>query len=325
MVLLRLLIKPWGVLLSKRFAVVGLAWWGLGPEEIAKEISHAQAPCDALVLWDIRRKMDRVVMDSPLADAEGFRRVRNFTKRSEKTYRAIFVMSPHRYSVRMLQQLKSACQQLVALLGDDPIGPRSVGGECWDYFDMVLVADEKWTSQIPSTSAQLSVMPWGSTLVASEFVDADVYVPESLVLVGTPYPQRIALAEKLSKQYPLTLQGGGWPQIPGTMLRAPAPRITTLGQLRENREMVVNVHHDQFYRGLNPQFFDYAAAGIPQLVVHADDLDTYRLGLCGAPMEGNLHTSDLLNDAAIKDLTARIVAAVREEYMFHSCVARFVS
>jgi hypothetical protein len=263
-------------------------------------------------------------MGSPLAKAEGMRRIRKLIKSSRGNYSAIFVMSPHRYSAQMLRELKSGSQQLIALLGDDPVGPRSVRHECWDYFDLILAADKEWTRNIPPTVADRRVMPWGSTIVDTELVDANVYVPESLVLVGTPYPQRVALAKSLASRYPVTLQGEGWPQIPKTKQRPSASRRITLDQIRRNRELVINMHHHQFHRGLNPQFFDYAAAGIPQVVVHADDLDTYRLGLDGLLIEGSFYASDLLKDTAISDLTKQVVASVREAYMFHSCVGRFV-
>lgn len=310
--------------MSTRFAVAGLSWWGLGPEDIALQMSHAGASCDSLILWNIRRRLDRLMMESPWAKIEASRRLKRFLEPNDD-YRAVFVASPHRFSAEMLRSLKSKTTELIAILGDTPVGARAVESKCWRLFDQILVADEAWLDRIPETGAIRGTMPWGSTLVNADLLNADSYTPESVVLVGSPYPERIELAQLLAREEPLVLQGNGWPELPGVILRPASSRIATLEQVRENRELVVNVHHKQFDRGLNPQFFDFAAAGIPQVVVHANDLHTYRLGLGVNSLEGSLDGARLLSNPSIRRMNIETISKVRNSYMFHSCVGRFVN
>lgn len=314
-----------GEILSDKFAVVGLSWWGLGPEEMALELTHAGMDCDAFVLWDIRRRVDRKLMDSPLGFAEGARRARSIARSSQGGYRAVFVTSPHRYTAAMLRTLKTVSIELIALLGDEPVGVRAVKRECWDIFDRILAADERWLLHIPPTGAHRGTMPWGSTLMADELLEASPYRPESLVIIGAPYSERIELAERLAQKFPLTLQGDGWPALPGVRRRPASSRLETMTEVRRSRELVVNIHHSQFARGINPQFFDYAAAAIPQVVVHADDLDRFRLCVDNEVLEGYLSESDVLHDSDLASLNERVIRVVRRSYMFHSCIRRAVT
>lgn len=310
-----------GGILAARFAFVGLSWWGLGPEDMALSLSHFGASCDAISLWNIRRRSDRIVMNSRWAPLVANRRLSAI--RESQAYEAVFVMSPHRLNADMLRNLKSRCGELIAVLGDEPIGARSVDDECWGEFDAILAADENWLRGVPPSTAKIKVMPWGSTLVDSDLINASPYRPESIILVGSPYPERVAVAQHLVHRAPVTLQGDGWPNIPGVAIRPPSSRIDTLKAIRENRELVVNIHHKQFLRGLNPQFFDYAAAGIPQLVVHADDLFRFRVGIGEDSIEGSLRDDELLYNQSIRDQNLKLIAEVRESYMFYSCVERF--
>lgn len=311
--------------MSERSAIVGMSWWGLGPEEMASEMSNSGEPCDAVILWNIRRRVDRVMMQSSWSMIEGARRLRRIKALPTRHYKAIIVISPHRFNVRMLRFLKSRSHQLIALLGDNPVGARSVTDDCWSLFDKILVADESWSEGIRPTGGNLAVMPWGSTLVNQEILNAGTYRPESLVLVGSPYPERVELAQRLVESDALTLQGNGWPSVAGTSLRASNSRLLTLETIRNKREMVVNIHHKQFHRGLNPQFYDYAAAGIPQVVVHADQLDRYRLGMDGHVLEGTLGVESLLMNSAIQGLNEEIIRRVRKSHMFSSCIRRYIN
>lgn len=255
-------------------------------------------------------------MESPWSLVEASRRLGRIRALPSGHYKSIIVASPHRFSVGMLKLLKSRSQRLIALLGDEPVGVRSVKEECWATFDKILVADESWIGSIPATDGTVAVMPWGSTLVDEQMLNAPTYKPESLVLVGSPYPERVSLARMLADKATVTLQGSGWPTIEGTTVRGSSSRLVTLESIRKNRELVINIHHKQFRRGLNPQFFDYAAAGIPQVVVHADQLDRYRLGMS----EGSLAAESLLASTAVQGANEEIIARVRKSQMFSSCI-----
>lgn len=305
-----------------RFAVAGLGWWGVGPVEMAQAMTRNGDTCDSVILWNIRRRLDRLLMSSPFSGIEGLRRLNASCLSRHESYRAIFVVSPHRFSLRMLRSLKSRCAELVALIGDAPLGARRVETTNWSIFDRVLSADESWLRLIPDGCSVKGIMPWGSTLIDPALLSSDTYEPSSVVMVGSPYPERIELAKQLVGRSKLILQGTGWPNIPGVILRPSASRLATLEQIRANRELVVNVHHDQFDRGLNPQFYDFAAAGIPQVVVHADDIFTYRLGLDSLSQDRSFLDQDLLLDERIQSVNSELVAKVRNSYMFHSCIKR---
>ena len=261
-------------------------------------------------------------MESRLAPVIAARRLSSLGAHGASMYDAVFVMSPHRLNARMLRYLNSKCDKLFAVLGDDPVGARSVRDDCWQEFDGVLAADESWLRNVPPSYAPRVVMPWGSTLIDPNLLSGEPYVPKSVVLVGTPYPERVALARHLLRKTEVTLQGDEWPAIPGAKLRPSSSRQETLSAIRENRELVINIHHSQFTRGLNPQFFDYAAAGIPQLVVHADDLLRYRLGWAGQQFEGSLDDDELISDPKLHEQNLKIISLVRDKYLFHACVER---
>lgn len=311
--------------MTARFAFVGLSWWGLGPEEMARAVSHFGPSSDSINVWNISRRSDRWMMDSRWAPFVAARRLSSLGSHDAATYQAIFVVSPHRLNVDMLRYLKSRCEQLIAILGDDPVGSRSLRDECWAQFDGIFAADEYWLRDIPPVPAKCQVMPWGSTITDSDLINADPYTPESVVLVGSPYPERVAVAQHLVRRNPVTLQGDAWPDIPGVKNRPSSSRLETLNAIRENRELVVNIHHKQFRRGLNPQFFDYAAAGIPQVVVHTDNLLRYRLGMGHDLIEGTLLEEGLLLSPIIQAQNLRFISIVRDKYSFHSCIERLIN
>ncbi len=290
---------------------------------MAAQMNKSGVLCDAIPVWDIRRRWDRALMDSPLADAFGRQRIIGRLRQlGIKSYDAILVLSPHRFSVRSLQTLKEHGSLLVAVLGDDPAEKRAVSNQRWSLFDRILSADASWLERVVTVPSQTGIMPWGSTLINEDLLSAQPYEAQSLVIVGAPYRERVRIAETLASQGPLTLQGSAWPGIPGACLRPSSPRLETLKEIRRNREMVVNIHHPQFKGGLNPQFFDYAAAGIPQVVVYADSPETYQIGLGVRKLQGNLNHQMILHNPQLRDLTSHVVDGVRESYLFHSCVER---
>lgn len=309
--------------MTRRLGFVGLAWWGLGPGDMAAAMENAGYFSDSLGLWNIRSRYERLVLKSPFSSFVAMQRLKEFAgdgKRPE--YEAIFVISPHRLSLRMLSYLKKRSRYLVGVLGDDPVGARAVSESCWNQFDLVVAADNQWLDRLSGFQGKRRIMPWGSTLLDPALVRSDVYTPESLVIVGAPYPERVHVAINLAARNALTLQGDDWPSIDGVHRRSSSSRARTLNAIRKNREMVVNIHHKQFQRGLNPQFFDYAAAGIPQVVIYADDLAKFHVGLSGHDIQGRLEADQLLRDEQVLRHNQFVVSQVREHYMFHSCIER---
>lgn len=308
--------------MANRVAFIGLNWWGLGPADMATSLSHVGYESDSLGLWNIGSRSDRLLMESAVSPAVAMWRLKRFLRASgSAALDAIFVMSPHRFGPQMLSYLRGRCTYLVALLGDDPVGARAVSSECWNHFDLVVAADEVWLERLRGFEGRRKLMYWGSTLLDSELISPGVYKPDALVIVGAPYPERIEVAQTLATQNPLTLQGAGWPAMMGVRTRSSRTRAETLHLIRENRELVVNVHHAQFKKGLNPQFFDYAAAGIPQIVIYAHDLERFTIGV-DRDMEAQILDGDLLQDEHMLEQNRKTTRIVREQYMFHSCIER---
>lgn len=288
---------------------------------MARALNQAGQIADHVEIWNLQSRLDRQLMPSRTASVVASRRLRRGLDHTGG-YHAIFVVSPHRFSYKMLSYLRTRGRNLVALLGDDPIGPRSVAEECWALFDVVASADESWLTRVGTQCSTRRVMPWGSTLDDPQLLAAEPYGATSLVLVGAPYKERVAVAESLARRYDLVLQGDGWPAVPGARLRPSESREGTLYRVRSNRELVVNIHHSQFNAGRNPQFFDYAAAAIPQVVVYPNSLTQYSLGLSEPVCYDLFDDANLLANRELHEANRKLVANVRANYMFNACIER---
>lgn len=244
--------------------IVGLSWWGVGAVEMAAAVrgsTHVE-------LWDLTRRSHRIAMGSPVGKYISSVRLHRAMRRQERVLgRAdwIVVTAPHRLNVRDVRLLRAQTGRLIALLGDDPRGVREVRAEVIARFDKVAIADGAWVASLPR-GAPAVVAPWGSTLPDDQLAAVVRYQPEVLAVVGSAYAERVALARRLSRDFPL-LTVGSWPSLPNTRQLPAMGRLQTLAELRRSRALVVNMHHSQFVSGFNPQFADYALAKIPQVLV----------------------------------------------------------
>jgi hypothetical protein len=301
--------------------VVGLNWWGIGPDEMSEALSAADFPAHSLPLWDLERRTHRMLMKTRLGDLALLLRYAG-RLRTEPNLSWTVVVSPHRAPAWLLRELKRRSDIMVALLGDDPVYPRGVADEAWRSFDIVLSPDADWLAAIPD-GVRAEVTGWGSTLTDNELLESAEYSPERLILVGTPYPERVTVAQRLAATDRLTVQGRGWDLGLNVEIRPPGERLATLSGIRREKGLVVNVLHPQFKSGVNPQFFDFAAAGIPQVVVFADDLDRWYVGGRTGPT-GIFASTDLLSTPQIAAANGELIASVRKTQMFPTILSKFL-
>lgn len=306
---------------ATRGIIAGLSWWGVGPPQMAKKLTQEHISANPLVLWDIRKRLHRAQMDSPVAGCISVLRTREFIRRQTKSDWTI-VVSPHRFSPRVLKLLANRTEVMIAFLGDRPVASRELSSKQLDFFDKLIVADSSWLCDGISNSLPTAVEPWGSCLSDPELLNAGAYAPESLIVVGTPYPERVAFVNALARNHRIVVQGSAWEGKVTCKVLEAAPQVETIKRIRDQRQMVVNIQHGQFATGLNPQFFDYAAAAIPQFVVDAGRENLERVFeltpdthvRVGGKISGDMEY--------VKSNAAQIADIVRGDYMFQHTVER---
>jgi hypothetical protein len=272
-------------------------------------------PAFALGMWDIRTRIDRVLMDSPISNYV----VEQRTKRQlSRPLCAAIVTSPHRLTPSIADLLRNQDYPVIALLGDNPVGERCIAEDVVSAFDRIYTADESWTPNV--SCRDVRVMTWGSTITGRDLLNAAGYVPESVAIVGAPYDDRVEAAKSVvAAGYNLLLWGDAWRReyIQGAEVHPSTERLETIRQLRQARSLVLNVHHRQFSTGMNPQFFDYAASAVPQLILKHGNAGSSELGKA---IEVNLasieHLDRLLRNAASSGTWADLTARVRAQFMF---------
>lgn len=293
-------------------AIVGLDWWGVGPTEMAQATSGAIA----VPVWDLRKRGDRHLIDSPIAGMLASRRMRSL--RHQSPFDWILVSSPHRLTTANAVTLRRHASKLVGLLGDVPVGRRTISPGVSDLFDLFAVPDNDW--ELPGRIANIPrvVEPWGSTVCDPRLLSGSTYDFERVAFVGTAYPERVELARSLSRSHSI-VTFGDWPSLPRIEQRPAASRLDTLRALRTLRALVVNAHHPQFVSGLNPQFFDFSAAGIPQFVVYAHAPHTAHFPLTRARPQDLREPVDF---AAVRLAADSASTAIRENHLFRHTVER---
>lgn len=294
--------------------VVGFRWWGVTVDDMAQHLQAEGFDARALGIWDIRRRSHRLIMKRERAASWLLsRRIRAV---AEETHGWSVVTAPHRLTDRDAQLLAKR-GPLSILLADDPVGIRSVSSGVWNEAYSVVSPEPAWLANVPVGTRQRSVFGWGSTITDSELLSGEPYRPERLLIMGAAYRERVEMARRLAKVFPLTVQGQGWEGlVPGADHRPAAGRLETLKAIRGRREMVVNVHHQQFTTGRNPQFFDFASAAIPQLVVHAHELERWRIGF-----EPASETFERLDLDAPELSQHRLIDGVRTSGTFSDTIA----
>lgn len=242
---------------------VGTSWWGVGAPEMARATPYSSSA----VLWNLTKRTDRLLMNSPLQLTVAGTRLRTALKR--KHFQTMFLTNPHRVSAGMIRHARKSADRIIALLGDAPVGERRISNDVLDGIDLIALPDVNWAKGW-GTSPPIVQAPWRSTVVSRDLFGAPMLPPHGIAFVGTAYPERVRLARKIAEIVPV-LTIGRWPGIPGAEAIPALPREDTLRFLRSRRVAVVNVLHQQFSSGLNPQYFDYLACGIPQVVVNATE------------------------------------------------------
>ena len=256
--------------------VVGMHWRGVGADEIAASLPDTRS----LNLWNLTSRIDRAIMGSPAENAVARHRLHRAVRSVNGDTRAFawaLVTCPHRLTAPAMQELRRSSTRLVALLGDEPCGSRAIEQSVLDHFDLVSLADPRWQDSLPAHTP-VTVEPWRSTLPIPKRRTHQIYRPEKLAFVGSPYAERTEMMRTIAPHFP-SITIGSWPQAAGVHQVPAISRHETIAVLRQHKALVVNMHHRQFTTGLNPQFFDYAISGIPQLIAgaHSQDLFLPRL------------------------------------------------
>lgn len=290
---------------------IGLKWAGVGPEEMAEATN-----LDSSILWDLTSRRDRILMNSPISDLAATWRINKVD--SPRAW--IVVTSPHRLSLNSAMMLKKKSSKLIALLGDNPVGSRAIRKPVLNLFDVVCVADGHWVESLSDARIPLLVHGWGSTITEKGLITANLIPPETLAVVGSPYNERVAMVEAMSKHFPM-LTIGNWPAV-GQELQLPSSsRLETIATLRSHKALVLNMHHTQFVNGLNPQFYDYASAAVPQVVWHMSRgfslPNNFRIMPEGAPMRF------MSEEVFVGNLEA--ISEVRKNGMFATTLERLLS
>lgn len=249
------------------YCFIGMTWWGVG----AREMALATPNSHSVSLWNLKDRLDRAVIRTPLQFPIAKRRMATAIRGHR--YDATFVVNPHRLSPAMMSVVRRSSSRTIALLGDDPIGERTVNPIVANGFDLFALADMAWSSSL-HTDRPIVEAAWRSTVVADALVGGCMQHPSGYAFVGTAYPERVALATALAQTAPV-MTVGNWPSISRVQAAGARSREATLALLRERRSAVVNVLHPQFKTGLNPQYYDYLACGVPQVVVHGSAADTW--------------------------------------------------
>lgn len=293
-------------------AVVGLDWWGVGPTEMASAVPDTQpAP-----LWDLQRRFDRHLIDSFAAPWISYRRLHRAL--SSRNYDWVIVASPHRLSGRACQFIRERTALLIGLIGDLPEGRRELSPESVELFDVLAIPDATWRESLPSAAQAVVTEPWGSTIHDQHLLASQPFEFERVALVGSAYPARVQLANSLAADHDVVTIGN-WPSVPRARQVPALGRAATLSELRSSRSLVLNVHHPQFRRGLNPQFFDYAASAIPQVVIYASDLHTAHFPYVDHPP---MPLSVALDPKQMLKVSEVSSAIVREQYLFAHTIER---
>lgn len=253
--------------------IVGLEWWGVGPNAMSQALTRAGMHADPVVIWDIRKKSHRIAMLRPLEVPVSSLRVRfqvaqQLLENGLQQVDWIAVTAPHRLSLRDLALLRNRTGTLVALIGDRPIGQRLISEPKIRMFDAIGLPDPTWLEDLPCQPRHSVSSVWGSVLPVPEPEDTKPYEPRGLAVVGTPYPDRVKLVHNLEEAgHVVEAVGSQWlGKLKGTVHESmPIPK--TIANLRSRRLAALNIHHPQFTEGLNPQFSDYAVNNIPQVVL----------------------------------------------------------
>lgn len=305
----------------ERGMIVGLDWWGTSVYDIAARV-RLRYDVQAVAMWDLSDPLDRRILDSCVEVPWGSAKSA-LALRSLKDMDWALVLSPHRVPTAALSRIRKRSSRLIALIGDVPTGSREVPNGYWKLFDVIALADGDWEDAIPPEHrGRIAIEGWGSTVTDPALLGANLYEPNSIALVGAAYTERVALATELAREFRVVCQGPDWPT--GPYLRRPAaPRDETIRTLRRNRELLINVHHSQFARGLNPQYYDYAACAVPQIVVHPADPNptrTVKRELAVSTSAASPRVSDLFDGAAYRS----IVQCVRSTHMFEHTIERLL-
>lgn len=307
--------------LHGRGVIVGLDWWGTNPHAMAARARRSGLNVRSSTIWNITRRSHRVAMQSRWLERAASAAA---VSRLKGTFDWAIVTSPHRIADASLERLRSRSGHVIALIGDDPVGPRHVSDARWMGFDLVASADPAWLGRLSHLDVATKVEGWGATVLDLPEITQHPSVPSGILIVGAPHATRIKLAAQLAGRYPVTVQGPGWPKISGTLQRGAMPIDDTLSLALARRELIVNIHHEQFSVGLNPQFFDYAAMGIPQIVVRPVAPLMFELPF-GTSDPENIDNVDLLSSARVVDANREISSVVRRSYLFEHSLERLLS
>lgn len=300
-------------------AVVGMDWWGIGPTSMVAQLKSQSIDSTAIPVWDIRQRVDRTLLRMPghlLMES-----VRSRPALSTLAVGWVIVTSPHRVSYRTLRRLKASSHKLVALLGDNPVGPREIDRGRLHLFDAISFADSAWAEHVQLPSARTRIVPWGSCISDDKLLAAESYRPAGFAVIGAPYDSRINAVRELQEMTKVEVFGDGWLGKVNCKVNASETIENTIRAVRRRRLAVLNIHHEQFVRGLNPQFFDYAAAAVPQIVLPHSYKDTSNLGSDIASLVGLLNMQMLRAPSELSTgRTQELASVVRGKFMFKNSV-----
>lgn len=296
--------------------LVGMRWWGVGPDEMSASLAVSGISAKSVCSWDIRSRFDRVIMGSPLSDLTVTRRIQSVMRGLPSRPDWAVTTSPHRISSSALRLLSSASSNLVALLGDSPVGEREIVLEKQEQFKRIYVADQAWLTDLMIAEDRCGVEPWGTCLPPWR---GPYYQPASLLFVGTPYPSRVEFLRELSRSREVQVIGTAWHGKVNCAVHDSMPMPDVIEYARANQMCFLNIHHQQFKYGLNPQFFDFAASGIPQIVL--DSRGRFDANL-GSQFDFHDAISKNLDDLPSIENTIEVAEAVKSKFLLSHTIER---
>lgn len=285
---------------------------------MASSLRDANISCESASMWDISKRMDRILMAGFLEPLVCHIRLARVLRRNP-IFDWIVVVSPHRVPIQTLEALRRRSMLVVALLGDEPVGVRKLSTSAQSIFDKVSVADPAWADHLSASPDCILAESWGS---CAEIRPTSPYSSDEYVVVGAPYPERISVVNGLlSRGYSVRVVGSDWAGLVKCEVVASMSVPDTMKYVRAERLTIVNIHHLQFRSGLNPQFFDYAANALPQVVLGS------RNGFEYAPGSSHVFNSLICRDfdapPRIEEV-AQLAKIVRANFMFPKTIERIL-
>lgn len=309
--------------------ILGLNWWGINPYQMAESLTNTKtSPTYTLSTWDITRRKDRLIMSTPLADHLSHRRVKRYlseldSSNNVKEFSWVSIYSPHRVSTPALALLRGRTKKMIAFFGDRPLAARRITAESIAHFDSLSVPDPTWFDDLPHGDYRQDISIWGSILDPRIVGQYAAYRPEGFAVVGTPYPERQEIVKQIEELgQTVTAIGSGWKGLVAGCVHRSRSVASTIELLRQKKLAVLNIHHRQFVKGLNPQFCDYAVAAIPQVVTAGRATGTELGSIFDSEIENLIVKNPDLNEFSGVERVNKLAGFARKNLYYNQTVER---